>query len=77
MSKKGQIKKAIDECEREIRAYEQKIERSQNALVRAMLTGTKPSPDDQQYFNVFSTLIDNERAKLRNLYAELEGLKKK
>ena len=74
MSKKSQIKKAIDECEREIRAYELKIERSQNALVRALLKGTKPSPEDEQYFTVFSDLIDQEREKLRGLYAELNNL---
>ncbi|MDE5562906.1 MAG: hypothetical protein K2K13_02905 [Clostridiales bacterium] len=77
MSKKGQLKKEIDECEREIRAYEQKRERSQNALIRAMLAGKKAAPEDEQYFTVFSELIDKEREKLRGLYAELEALKKK
>lgn len=77
MSKKSQLKRAIDECEREIRAYELKIERSQNALVRAMLAGKKPAPEDEQYFTVFSDLIDSEREKLRGLYAELNALNKK
>ncbi|MDE5563019.1 MAG: hypothetical protein K2K13_00930 [Clostridiales bacterium] len=77
MSKKGQLKKQIDDCEREIRAYEQKRERSQTAIMRAMLAGKKASPEDEQYFNVFSNLIDQEREKLRGLYAELEELKKK
>ena len=58
MSKKGQLKKEIDECEREIRAYEQKRERSQNALIRAMLAGKKAAQEDEQYFTVFSELID-------------------
>lgn len=77
MSKKSQLKREIDECEREIRAYEQKRERSQTALIRAMLSGTKPTKEDEQYFNVFSNLIDEEREKLRRLYAELEELKNK
>ena len=77
MSKKSQLKKAIDDCEREIRAYEQKIERSQNALVRALLKGVKPAPEDEQYFEVFSNLIDNARDRLRNLYAEYNALNKK
>ena len=77
MSKKGQIKKAIEDCEREIEAYEHKRERSQTAIMRAMLAGTKPSPEDEQYFNVFSTLIDQERENLRRLHAELDDLKKK
>lgn len=80
MSKKSQLKRAIEDSEREIEALEQKRERSQIAVMRAMLAGTKPSPEDQQYFMTFSTLIDNEREHLRSLYAELaelEGGKKK
>ena len=74
MSKKSQLKKAIDDSEREIEALEQKRERSQIAVMRAMLAGTKPSPEDQQYFMTFSQLIDNERENLRRLYAELAEL---
>ena len=77
MSKKSQLKKEIDDCEREIRAYEQKRERSQNALIRAMLAGKKASPEDEQYFTVFSELIDKAREKLRELNNELEALNKK
>ena len=77
MSKKSQIKKAIDESEREIEALERKRERSQIAVMRAMMAGVKPSPEDAQYFEVFSTLIDQERENLRKLYAELDELKKK
>lgn len=77
MSKKSEIKKAIDDSEREIKAYEQKRERSQTALIRALISGSKPSAEDEQYFNVFSDLIDKEREKLRQLYAELEALKNK
>ena len=77
MSKKSQLKKEIDDVEREIHAYEQKRERSQNALIRAMLAGKKASKEDEQYFNVFSELIDKARERLRELYAELEALDKK
>lgn len=77
MSKKSQIKKAMEDCEREIEAYEQKRARSQTAIMRAMLAGTKPSPEDEQYFNVFSNLIDEQRENLRRLSAELEDIKKK
>lgn len=76
MSKKSQLKKEIDDCEREIVALEQKRERSQCALMRAMLSGQKPSPEDEHYFNVFSALIDEARDRLRNLNAQLEELKK-
>ena len=77
MSKKGQLKKAIDECEREIEAYEHKRERSQTAIMRAMLAGKKASPEDEKYFTVFSNLIDEAREKLRQLRAELDELSKK
>lgn len=77
MSKKSKLKKAIDDSEREIEALEQKRERSQIAVMRALIDGTKPSPEDEQYFMTFSVLIDNERENLRKLYAELNELTKK
>lgn len=76
MSKKSQLKKAIDDSEKEIEALERKRERSQIAVMRAMIAGTKPSPEDQQYFTVFSDLIDKEREHLRQLYAELGEISK-
>ena len=77
MSKKSQLKRAIEDCEREIEAYEHKRERSQTAIMRAMLAGKKASPEDEQYFTMFSNLIDQEREKLRSLRAELEDIGKK
>lgn len=77
MSKKSKLKRAIDDSEREIEALEQKRERSQIAVMRAMMQGVKPNPEDQHYFLTFSTLIDNERENLRRLYVELAGLKEK
>lgn len=76
MSKKSQLKKAIDDSEKEISALEAKRARSQSALMTAMLSGKKPNPVDQQYFNAFTVLIDNERENLRKLLAELESLNK-
>ena len=77
MSKKSQLKRAIDDCEREIEAYEHKRERSQTAIMRAMLSGKKPSTEDEQYFTMFSDLIDREREKLRGLRSELDELSRK
>ena len=76
-AKKRELKKAIEDSEREIEALEQKRERSQIAVMRAMLTHTKASPEDEQYFLVFSQLIDTEREHLRSLLAELEELNKR
>ena len=77
MSKKSQLKKAIEDCEREIEAYEHKRARSQTAIMRAMISGKKASPEDQQYFDVFSNLIDQARDNLHRLQAELAELTKK
>ena len=77
MSKIGRLKKAIDDLEREIEALEQKRERSQIAVMRALIAGTQPSAEDAQYFDTFTALIDNERENLRKLQAELNDLKKK
>lgn len=77
MSKKSELKKAIDDSEREIAALEQKLARSQSSLMRAMITGKKASAEDQEYFRIFSELIDSERDHLHQLYKELETLQKK
>ena len=76
MSKKSQLKKEIAEIEREIAALEQKRSRSQSAILRCMISGTKPKPEEEEYFRVFSDLIDSERERLKQLYAELDELKK-
>ena len=76
MSKKGDLKRAIANSEREIEALEKKRSRSQSALMNAMLNGTQPDPADTEYFRVFSALIDSERENLRNLMKELAELKK-
>ena len=76
MSKKSKLKREIDDIEREIEALEQKRERSQIAVMRAMLEGKKAAAEDEQYFLVFSQLIDEEREHLRELYAALAELDK-
>ena len=77
MSKKSQLKKAIKECELEIKAYESKRERSQTEVVRALLAGKKPAKRDEKYFNTFTDLIDQARERLRQLNAELKALDSK
>ena len=77
MSRKRDLMKAIDDLEREIEALEMKRERSQTAVMRAMLTGTEASSEDKKYFLMFSEIIDNERAELRKLYSELDELTNK
>ncbi len=74
MSKKGDLKRAISDLEKEIDALEKKRARSQSALMTAMLSKTEPNPDDVEYFRVFTALIDADREKLRVLSEELKNL---
>ena len=77
MSRKRDLKRAIQESEEEIESLEQKRVRSQAALMKSVLNESKPNEMDVEYFKTFSSLIDVERANLRRLKAELEKLKKK
>ena len=76
-SRKRELQKAIDDLEREIEALEMKRERSQTSVMRSMLTGAEATSEDKKYFLMFSTLIDNDRKELRELYAELDELNNK
>lgn len=72
MAKKSEIKKQIEESEREIEALESKLMRSQIAVLGAILNNEKPNDEDKEYFRVYSKLIEVERANLRDLYKQLE-----
>lgn len=72
MSKKSEIKKAIDASVAELDSLEKKRIRSQSALLEAFLNHTEPDPTDKEYFTVFSSLIALERENLRKLQKELE-----
>jgi len=74
MSRKSDLKKAIGESEQEIENLEKKRVRSQSALLEAFLNHTTPNDADAEYFKVFTSLIDLERANLRKLNEELAKL---
>lgn len=74
MSRKHDVKKQINDIELEIDAFEKKRQRSQSALLACLLTHKKPNPEDEEYFRVFTELIDKDRAKLKDLYKELSEL---
>ena len=48
--------------------------RSQSALLEALLNNTTPKETDREYFKVFTSLIELERANLRKLTEELNSL---
>ena len=74
MSKKSELKKAIQESEDEIESLEKKRTRSQSALLEAFLNHTTPSDKDAEHFRVFSSLIELERENLRKLRDELDAI---
>lgn len=74
MSKKSELKKAILESEKEIENLEKKRNRSQAALMEAMINHTTPNPMDEEYFKVLTSLIQLERDNLRKLNEELDSL---
>ena len=75
MSKKGDLKKAIEESDREIEALEKKRMRSQSALMEAHINNVAPNASDIEYFKIYSNLIELERKNLRQLNSELNKLK--
>lgn len=74
MSKKRELKKQIEESEREIEALEKKRMRSHSALMEAQVNNVPPSASDVEYFKIYSNLIDLERKNWRQLKEELEKL---
>ncbi|MCH5158855.1 MAG: hypothetical protein J1F33_06635 [Clostridiales bacterium] len=74
MSKKRDLKKAIEEAEAEIESLEKKRNRSQSAILQAFLEHKSPDNADAEYFRVYSQLIDLARSNLRKLRSELEAL---
>ncbi|MDE7263229.1 MAG: hypothetical protein K2N64_01030 [Anaeroplasmataceae bacterium] len=76
MSKKRDLKKQIQESEKEIIALEQKRNRSQSSLLEAQLNNETPNASDVEYFKLYSNLIKLERENLRQLNQELDKLKK-
>ena len=77
MSRKSELKKQIADTEKEIEALEKKRARSQSVLLTAVVSKVEPNPEDAEFFRVFTALIDERRALLRQLTDELADLKNK
>lgn len=74
MSKKSDLKKAINDSETEIAELERKCSRSQTALLKSILNNTAINEQDAQYFRIYTSLIEVERENLRKLQDELKSL---
>lgn len=75
MSKKRELKKAIVESQKEIEILEKKRTRSQSAILESYINHDSPNESDAEYFRVYTSLIELERANLRKLTEELAKLK--
>lgn len=71
------LRREIKRCKRKIELIEQRRERSQAALMAAILSGTDPDDRDVDYFNQFTEMIDREREKMHTFMRELKEKKKK
>lgn len=71
MAKKSEIKKQIEDSEKEIEALEGKLMRSQISVLGAILRNEEPSDIDKEYFRIYSKLIEVERENLRELHKQL------
>jgi hypothetical protein len=65
------IKAEIKRSKRIIEELESKRSRSQAALVEAILTNKTPDDDDVEWFNRYTTLIEEERNKMHELTKKL------
>lgn len=74
MSKKSDLKKQIEEGEKEIEELEKKRTRSQSSLMEALLAKAEPNAADVEYFRVYTQLINLERENLQKLKEELKKL---
>lgn len=74
MFRKLALKKAIKDSEKEIENLEKKRMRSQSALMETMVTGEKASKQDEEYFKLYTSLIEMERKNLVRLHSELNSL---
>ena len=74
MSKKSELKKAVEQSREEIEQLERKLGRSQVAIIEAIISQSKPSDKDIEYFRTYAQLIDVERENLKKLNEELRKL---
>ena len=68
---KKKLKRAIRLSKYKIELLEKKRYRSQAALVEAIMTHTTPDDDDVEYFNRYTGMIEEERAQLHRLMAQM------
>lgn len=76
MFEKLKLKKQISKYKKQIEVLEQKRMRSQAALVTAILKHETPNDNDVDFFNRYTTKIDEVRTQMMALTEKLEALQK-
>ena len=74
MSKKQEIRNAIEECEQEMEALEKKLFRSQTVLMLDLLEGKEFNKSEVDYFKLYASLIEKGRQRLKKLNDDLNNL---
>ncbi len=74
MFSKLKLKREINKLKKDIAYIEGKRNRSQAALIQAILQNTTPSDTDVDFFNTYTAQIDYKRAKMQELTKELEAI---
>lgn len=74
MFEKQKLNRSIRKSKERIELLEKKRYRSQAALVEAILLHTTPDDNDVEYFNLYTGLIEKERAAMHKAMAQLEAI---
>ena len=72
MLKKIRLKRAIERSKKQIAQLEQRRTRSQAALMEAIMQHTSPDDRDVDFFNYYTSRIEEERDKMHQLMDELK-----
>ena len=73
MFRKMTLRRNIKNSKKRIEALECKRERSQSALVEAILTNSTPSDQDTDFSNKYTARINEERDRMHRYMEELEA----
>lgn len=74
MSVERQLQKQIFDLDKQIEVLESKRARSEAYIVDALVTGAEPNAEDVRFFRSYTTDIEEKRARILELQAQLDTL---
>ena len=74
MSRIADLRKAIEDSQKEIELLEKKRMRSQAALILALISKEEPDAADVKYFKSYTALIEHERENWQRFQTQLDKL---